>query len=185
MIKFGQYLVTQDKINKIIYLLNQIKPLTGDYAEVGVYKGGISTVISQNSNSNVYLFDTFEGMPYFTNNVDKDWKVGTFKDTDINNIKALFQTQKNVYIHKGIFPKDTAKFIETNKFKFVHLDVDNYISYKESLEFFYPRVVPGGVIVFDDYNCDCCPGANLAIDEFLMDKSEILNIDSSVFVIKN
>ena len=64
------------------------------------------------------------------------------------------------------------------------MDVDNYISYKESLEFFYDKMVNGGIIVFDDYNCECCPGANLAIDEFFSSKEEKLLFDSVYYIIK-
>jgi hypothetical protein len=41
----------------------------------------------------------------------------------------------------------------------------------------------GGIIVFDDYNCDCCPGANKAIDEFFQGKEKI-NYDISAYIIK-
>jgi hypothetical protein len=46
-------------------------------------------------------------------------------------------------------------------------------------------MVVGGIIIFDDYNCDCCPGANIAIDEFFNDKVEEVTIDkSTVFIQK-
>ncbi len=38
--------------------------------------------------------------------------------------------------------------------------------------FFYPRMIHGGALVFDDYESDNCPGVRLAIDEFLADKPE-------------
>jgi len=184
MINIGQSLVEKEKINKIINLLNKVKDLEGEYSEVGVYKGGTSLIISQNSNSNVYLFDTFEGMPNHTKNIDGTWGLGSFGDIEVEEIIKLFKDYENVKIHKGIFPAETSKFIKDNKFKFVHLDVDNYISYKESLEFFYDKMVKEGIIIFDDYNCECCPGANLAIDEFFLSKEEKLLFDSVYYIIK-
>ena len=185
MVNLGESLVPKDKINKIIFLLNQVKMIDGDYAEVGVYKGGTSIIICENSNSNVYLFDTFNGMPYYIDNVDKDWEIGSFGDIDFEDVKNLFKNQENVFIYKGIFPKDTGKYIKSNKFKFVHLDVDNYTSYKECLEFFYNKMVTGGIVIFGDDNCECCPRANISIDEFLVDKPESLIVDQAVFIIKN
>ncbi len=184
MIEVGHSLVIKEKINKIIELLKKIENLYGDYAEVGVYKGGTAIVISENSNSSVHLFDTFEGIPYHTENIDGTWYLGTLNDVDITDIIKLFEDQEHVKIYKGIFPIETSKNIENNKFKFVHLDVDNYQSYKESLEFFYERMVTNGIIVFDDYNCECCPGAKLAIDEFFADKKEKLIFDDVYYITK-
>lgn len=49
------------------------------------------------------------------------------------------------------------------RYRFVHLDVDLYQPTKAGLEYFYPKVVPGGIIVCDDYGW---PGARKAVTEF-------------------
>jgi predicted O-methyltransferase YrrM len=54
----------------------------------------------------------------------------------------------------------------------VHIDVDLYNPTKDSLEFFCPRLRPGGIIVCDDYGFSSCPGATAACNEFLADKPE-------------
>lgn len=55
------------------------------------------------------------------------------------------------------FPRDERRY------RFVHVDVDLYQPTRASLEYFWPRLVAGGVIVCDDYNW---PGARQAVDEF-------------------
>ena len=40
------------------------------------------------------------------------------------------------------------------------------------MEFFYPRVSPGGIILCDDYGSALCPGAREAMDDFFADKAE-------------
>ena len=45
---------------------------------------------------------------------------------------------------------------------------------RDTLEFFYERVNPGGVIVCDDYGSVLCPGARKAMDELMDDKPESL-----------
>jgi O-methyltransferase len=40
------------------------------------------------------------------------------------------------------------------------------------MRFFYPRLVPGGVILCDDYGFTTCPGVRRAVDEFMADKPE-------------
>lgn len=56
----------------------------------------------------------------------------------------------------------------------MHLDCDLYGSYKECLEFFYPRMNLGAIVLFDEYNDPPWPCCNQAVDEFLGDKPEKL-----------
>jgi hypothetical protein len=49
------------------------------------------------------------------------------------------------------------------RYRFVHLDVDLFQPTRDSLEYFYPKLIPGGMIVCDDYGW---PGARKAIDDF-------------------
>ena len=51
-------------------------------------------------------------------------------------------------------------------YRFVHIDVDLYMPIKASLEFFFPQMVPGGMIVIDDYGFTSWPGVKQAVDEF-------------------
>jgi hypothetical protein len=37
---------------------------------------------------------------------------------------------------------------------------------KAGLEFFYPRLAPGGLLLLHDYSSGCFPGAKQAVDEF-------------------
>jgi O-methyltransferase len=184
-IAYGSSLVDGSKINQIIQILQQLSVLDGDVAEVGVYRGGTANIICEyNKNSNVFLFDTFCGMPFFDEEKDREWIVGSFAQIDYNAILDIFKKYPFCFIYKGIFPQETSHNIIDKKFKFVHLDVDNYQSYKECLEFFYDRMITGGVIVFDDYDCDCCPGANIAVDEFFKDKPENIQKSNIIFVVK-
>ncbi len=66
---------------------------------------------------------------------------------------------------KGWVPDVFAELPET-KWAFVHLDLDLYEPTLAGLEYFWPRLVPGGVIVNDDYLSDLFPGAGIAWDEF-------------------
>jgi O-methyltransferase len=58
------------------------------------------------------------------------------------------------------------------RFAFVHIDVDLEQPTRDSIEFFYPRLNPGGILLCDDYGFAACPGATRAIDEFLAHKPE-------------
>jgi O-methyltransferase len=74
----------------------------------------------------------------------------------------------NVIAHAGRFPATITPEIERIEFAFVHLDADLFEPTMAGLEFFYPRVPAGGVIVIHDYNA--WPGARRAVDEFCAGK---------------
>lgn len=71
-----------------------------------------------------------------------------------------------VQLIKGWIPDSLAGY-EKLEPRFVHLDLDLYAPTKAALEFFWPRLVPGGVLLFHDYGCSLFPGVKKAADEFL------------------
>jgi hypothetical protein len=74
-----------------------------------------------------------------------------------------------VEIVAGHFEKTLVYFAD-KRFCFVHLDCD----LRCCLDFFYPRVVPGGIILLDEYDDPAWSGCNVAVDEFLPGKPEKL-----------
>lgn len=144
--------------------------------DLGVYKGGSSLfmqmcLLENKMKNSLYIFDTFDGIP---NKSEFDiHNIGDIKGSNYERIKTIFKPFKNVKIFKGKIP-ETFEYLENSKISMVHIDLDNYDSVKSSLEFTYPRVLPGGYIIIDDYNCGSCPGAKKATEEFLLDKPEKL-----------
>ena len=69
-------------------------------------------------------------------------------------------------------------------FSFVHMDVDLYESTKSCLDFFYPRMSRGGVIISHDYLGSI--GVKTAFDEYFKDKPEpVLEVtDSQCLIVK-
>ncbi|MDB5244609.1 MAG: hypothetical protein JWN18_479 [Parcubacteria group bacterium] len=137
--------------------------LVGDVAQLGVYKGGSAKMIAEcfkETDRKVYLFDTFEGLPG-----DGEGEAGMFNDVQFAEVETRLSPYKNVEFRKGFFP-DTAQGLEGRKFSFVYLDGDMYESEKDGLNFFYPRLVPGGIIMLDDYESPKWVGVKRAVDEF-------------------
>ncbi len=134
----------------------------GCFVEVGVYKGGSAWHLSwlaQMQHRELYLYDTFDGIPYCDPHLDPH-KNGDFGDTNEFEVRHRLPTANVV---RGIFP-DSA--VAMPPIAFVHLDCDQYRSYRDSLEFLIPKVVKGGVIWLDDYGY--LPGATRAVDEFFV-----------------
>ena len=165
--------------------LKSMTHLSGDVAEVGVYKGGTSKLLCEaKGDKNLYLFDTFEGLPN-TKNDDLFVQQGWLHDTSVESVKEYLNKYQNVSFFKGIFPS-TAESILDKKFCFVHLDTNLYQSTLDSLEFFWPKMVKGGRIVSHDYNTQSMPGIKKAFQEFFKNEPErIIEIaDTQVMVSK-
>jgi len=145
---------------------------SGEIAECGVYKGGTAKILAELvPDRPLHLFDTFEGMPATDPTRDLH-KAGDFADTDIASVREYLSDHENVICVPGLVP-DSLAVIEDRTFSFVHIDLDIYSAIKSACEFFYPRMQPGGVLLFDDYGYASCPGARAAVDEFFADKPEV------------
>ena len=69
----------------------------------------------------------------------------------------------------------------------MHIDVDLHQPTYDSLEFFYKRTTPGGIVLCDDYGSIHCPGAKKAMDTFFRDKpEEIIALSTGqAFIVKS
>jgi O-methyltransferase len=151
----------------------QVRSLDGDAAEVGVYRGGTARLIARllvSPSRTVHLFDTFSGMPA-TDPLKDRHQAGDFHETSLAAVTAYLADCAPVAIHPGLFPATAAPLGE-RRFVFVHVDVDIYQSVLDCCGYFYPRLAPGGVMVFDDYGMPTCPGAKLAVDTFFAETPE-------------
>lgn len=155
----------------------QVSSLRGEAAEVGVYKGGTAKIMAKAMpGRTVNLFDTFEGMPE-TSKFDvpkrgKGHQPGDFSDTSLEAVNEYLQGY-NVHFWPGVFPDSARLLPDDTEFVLVHVDVDIYESTKAVCEFFWPRLVDGGIMVFDDYNAPRCPGTNKAVNKFFDGVAEI------------
>lgn len=152
-----------------------------NFAECGCFKGhstyGISKILSENNfKHEFHIFDSFEGglskfesndKIMLNSNISEDEQLVRKNNFSSNydEVKRNLQDFNFVNIHKGWIP-DKFYNIKDLRFQFVHIDVDLYQPTYESLQFFYPRLVSGGIIVCDDYNFADFPGAKLAWDEY-------------------
>jgi hypothetical protein len=159
-------LLSIEELIKIGQLTKESCKLYGDIAEVGVYRGSSAEMIARwKGQKKLFLFDTFEGLP-MKSKIDediKDLKIGNFK-CPMNDVSNRLKNYDNIVIFRGFFPYATRTYIENNKFSFVHLDMDLYESTRDSIKFFWDRLVKGGVILVHDY--PSLKGISQAIEEF-------------------
>jgi O-methyltransferase len=141
--------------------------VAGAIAELGVYRGGSARLICQvKGDRSLHLFDTFAGLPEASKS-DPDFRKGGFASSE-TEVRQYLSAFPDVHFHVGFFP-DTTKGLEDLKFSFVHLDADLYESTIAGLQWFYPRLNRGGMLVSHDYDAE---GVRRAFDEFFADKPE-------------
>ena len=148
-----------------------MKNAPGDIAEVGVYQGSTAKVICEaKGDKTFHLCDTFEGLPEPTGAAEKYVeKKGRFA-CSIESIQKYLKDYKQIEFHKGFCPESVRGVLDNTKFCFVHLDVDLYQSTKECLEYFFPRLIPGGVVLSHDYSI--LAGVKQAFTEFCEGRQE-------------
>jgi hypothetical protein len=150
-------------------------------AEVGVYKGGTSKFIACAAREmslpvRHYGFDTFEGHAGVDiAAIDGDHKARLFGDTSLETVSGYLKPFPEIVLRKGRF-QDCAGEFKDNRFHFVHLDVDLYEPTLYALDFFAGRIVPGGMIVVDDYGFSTCLGIEKAVGEFLAARKDFAHV---------
>lgn len=152
---------------KIASILEQARTVdsngvVGDFAEVGVYRGGVLRELAQAfPHRTVYGYDTFEGMPVEHWQEGEVVVPGQFDGTSLAEVQGVVADCFNVGLRKGVFPSTGVRTV----YAFVHLDVDFYLATKAALVWLLPRMAEGGVIVLDDWDWEHCPGVRRAVEE--------------------
>jgi hypothetical protein len=163
--------------------------IPGAFVECGVYMGGNIEVMIRAlqrhgvSDCDIYLYDTFAGMPKPEERDDgvlgakAFWEAHrTREDGDKGSnwmkagvelvrqrIEPLGYPEKHLHFIKGMV-EETIPATMPEKIAILRLDTDFYSSTKHELQHLYPRLSPGGILIIDDYGA--FPGARAATDEY-------------------
>jgi hypothetical protein len=129
--------------------VTETQTLDGDLAECGAFRGGSAKLICKTiqHKKTLHLFDTFDGIPA-SQRQDGEHHAGDFT-CGKDEVAAYLQDCPNIKIYEGLVP-DTLEAVKDLTFSFVHLDMDIYFPTIKALNFFWPRISLGGVIILDD-----------------------------------
>jgi O-methyltransferase len=168
--------VSPDRCYMLISLARYAAQLSGDFAECGVFKGGtallLARVLKNRPEKRLYLFDSFEGLPKIHQEKDQWFSEGQYRADSVEAVAELLKDFRSMIdIRRGWIP-ETFRGVEDRLYAFAHLDVDLYQSALDCCNYFYPRMVPGGVLLFDEYAFAAARGEKDAVDEFFADKPE-------------
>ena len=167
----GHTMLGDSALSLMYELAIEASSLEGDVAEAGVYKGGTSYILaSVMQDKIVHCFDSWDGLPEI-----HDFDIVTVSDsntmprgwgkTDVP-VEFLSKFGDRIKFHKGWF-KHQFPANQELRFCLVHVDVDRYISARKCIKYFWPRMVKGGILTFDDYMFELTPGVEVAVDEFI------------------
>jgi O-methyltransferase len=177
----------------------QARGVPGAFAECGVWRGGsvVAMILTLQElgidDRDIYLYDTFEGMPEPTaldtsrlespaldtwneasTSGDKAWP--HFFNDEIfseqivrDNVLSTGYPEERVRFVRGKV-EETVPGVAPDQIALLRLDTDWYESTRHELIHLYPRLVPGGVLIIDDYGH--WEGARRAVDEYFAEQAE-------------
>lgn len=137
----------------------QMAGLEGEFWDVGCNSGGSAAIMKLAApRKHIRLFDSFQGLPEST--------LQDGRPSEPTRFTAKYEEELWILgtVYSGWIPYSFAG-LEQSKIALAHIDLDLYQGTKDALAFVYPRLVPGGMIVVDDYG-SAWSGVTKAVDEF-------------------
>lgn len=151
-----------------LYILRQLakQQITknSNFAECGTYAGMSVHFVADLCDQRFIGIDSFEGVSdpgIYDTEYFKTLKLSV----PIQLAEKTMQSHKNVELYKGWIP-DVFNKIDTLEYSYVHIDVDLYEPTKDSIEYFWPKIITGGVLICDDYGSYKTIGARKAMIDF-------------------
>ncbi len=172
VIRDGRTYLNVDRLYTLWQAVESLPPTARAVAEVGVYRGGSAWFMAdalRRSGREMPFFvcDTFQGHVEVDDTVDGLHRPGVqFTHVKAEKVAKYLREFPFIRIQVGDIRETAPAFAGESAFGLVHLDVDVYPITRFCLDFFGPRVVPGGMMVMDDYGTTTCEGVKRAVDEF-------------------
>ena len=182
----------QDRFNKLLarhQLFLQTKDLPGHVIDCGVFKGSSTlgwahmlACHSPHALKKVVGFDLFDKkmidyLPFEQEEVERMMSRHMDRETDyfhfLNDVIRAKKLERYCELIKGDVCETLPRYLEEHRgirISLLHLDVDIYKPTLAILRAAFDLVVPGGLVVFDEYAYEGF-GESDAVDEFLKERS--------------
>lgn len=185
------------KEDKLIELLEICKDVDGDTMEIGVLYGHTFRMLapfSSKMGKKSFALDSFCGMDQPGEHDGKQYPKGKLSVGGVSKFKQILSNhgveEDSYECFEGYIPicfeKFDKKYPEA-KLSFVLLDVDHYEPTAKALSWFWDKIPSGGILVLDDYFENKGQLASKAIDEWLPQKEnemEVLELNNTQLFIK-
>jgi O-methyltransferase len=176
--KFRHYTMIPEEIyTGNLRLAAEVKDIPGAIVECGTWRGGMIAGMADilGPSRHYYLFDSYEGLPP-AKEIDGEAALAWQKDvsspiyfdncraSEEEAARAMSMSAATDYrLVKGWF-SETLPTATVGPIAILRMDADWYESTKQILDSFATTVVPGGLIIVDDYHT--WTGCTLAVNEF-------------------
>ena len=178
--------VSKKETERILELAGECLEVSGDYVEMGCYKGDTSLLLAEmlkkynrdidvenpveNLVKKLWIYDSFEGLPEKAVE-DKSALGELFKRGELmvtkREVKERFlRAGLPVPVIKKAWFSELVDSDLPEKIAFAFLDGDFYDSIRDSLKLVVPKMSDGGVLVVHDYTNPALPGVKKAVDEW-------------------
>jgi O-methyltransferase len=154
--------------------------LNGDFIECGTNKGFLAKIIIDyldldRRGKKFYLLDTYQGFDEkYLNPIElaNGKRAGGYAYC-YDFVLSYFSKHPCVRIIKGSIP-ETLPSVESKKVAFIHIDLNCVIPEIASINYFWDKLVTGGVVLLDDYGHAGHEQQQLAFDSFAKEKSTMV-----------
>ena len=148
------------RVHVALWCAAHANKLDGDFVECGVWKGFLSSAIMRYLDWNAldkrfYLFDTFCGIDETQVTAEELQRLhlAHYRKHYLPNFEAVernFAEFANVVLVRGSVPVSLDR-VSIGPVSYLSLDMNNVTPEVQAAEYFWDRLVPGGVVLLDDY----------------------------------
>ncbi|MDH2391136.1 TylF/MycF/NovP-related O-methyltransferase [Streptomyces sp. HNM0663] len=182
-------MTSAEKLNALIHSVRYVAQhrIPGDVVECGVWRGGSMMAVARtlleadDTSRHLHLYDTFEGMSEPSDHDRRHdgrsaaemlaasprssgvWAYASLEDVQQAMGKTDYPTEL-IHYHRGKVEDTIPKHVP-DRISVLRLDTDWFESTRHELAHLWPRLVPGGVLLLDDYGW--WEGARRAVDQWL------------------
>ena len=162
---------------------NTKSPRSCNFVEAGVWYGMSTTYaisaleneIDRDSNYKIYLYDAWDSMKSEYLTTKESGAVGNYSYLSLDRTKAnLKEFKEHCEFVKGYIPEIFSQNPGPSELSWLHIDLNSSMPTQKTLEEFVPKLLSGGVVVFDDYGWGGFDETKKVADEFFSEKDGIL-----------
>lgn len=147
------------RLHTLTWAAENAAHLEGDFVECGTFKGLSASVICQyldfsKLDKTFFLYDTFKGLHEDFSTAEERQACKKYYTYDGNKlfkeVSTRFSKYPNVEVIQGVVPI-SFKTASPENIAFMHIDMNSEKAEIAALDALFERVVPGGIIVLDDF----------------------------------
>jgi hypothetical protein len=149
-----------------------VREKEGDFVECGVNRGGLSRAVIhyadfEKLNKRFWLLDTYEGLvdSLISQDERKQGIVSGGYEPCYEQVVETFSRFRGVEIVRGVVP-DTLPLVSAAAICYLSIDMNNAAPEIAAAEHFWDRLVPGGIVILDDYGWRKQVNLKIAFDKF-------------------